>query len=69
MTPTEHPYDRHQRLNPPMTADELDLAISRTNNGYLFAPTGRMVECARHNPERFTTRPSTLGNLIIHPRK
>jgi hypothetical protein len=68
-TSTEHPYERYLRLNPPMTAEQLEQAIAGTNNGYMFAPTGDMVACAHRHPERFTTTPNSLGSTTIRLRK
>jgi hypothetical protein len=69
MSTAEHPYDRYQRLNPPMTADQLEQAIAGTNNGYFFAPTGDMVACAHEHPQRFITTPNEHGRTTIRLRK
>jgi hypothetical protein len=37
-----------------MNAIDLARDIAGTNNGYLFAPTGEQVKCARENPDKFT---------------
>jgi hypothetical protein len=37
-----------------MNATDLARDIAGTNNGYLFAPTGKQLKCARENPDQFT---------------
>jgi hypothetical protein len=49
------------------TADDLARDLAGTNNGYLFAPTGRQLRTAREHPERFVVAygNETFPNKIL----
>lgn len=49
-----------------MTTSELIAAIRRTNNGYIFDPSGAEMAAAKRNPSVFRLKPNSFRTLSIH---